>query len=366
MKKSILTLISIILLSISSYAAISPIVTIAKFESSKEVIHSSDFGGKITNIYYTNGDFVKKGTVIMTIENDQVKANYKQVENQYLLAKANYEKTKNFSKDQQMLNLERSEKSLTSAKMSLQKAQNGAKQEQLDQLKLNVETSKVNYETTKKTFDKNQTLYNSQSISEQSYLQIKNQLESADNAYKGAQKALTLAKKGADIEDIKTLKASLDEAQGNYKVNKNMVDQKIWDYDISSAQSAMNAAKAVYDLSKQKYNELSVVAECSGMIVSLDIDEGNKVAPAKSLFSIISIDTMTLKVGIDEKYIANFNKNSKVDVFVSSLNKHFQGNIASINPRANEKTKKFEVKIKVNNTNHLIKEGMHGEVTIGK
>lgn len=364
MKKNLFTILTLITISLSSFAAATPIISIAKIESSKEVIHSSDAGGKITGIYYDNGDYVKKGTVIMTIQNDQVSASFEQAENQYLIAKASYEKTKKFSKDQQMLNLERAEKTLTASKMSLQKAQNGTKQDQIDQLKLNVETTKINFETNKKTFDKNQILYNNKSISEQTYLQIKTQYETSENSYKSAQKSLSLAQKGTDDEDLKTLKASVTEAQESYNVTKKMIDQQIWNYDIKATESAMNSAKAAYNLAIQKNGELSVKAECNGFIVGLDVVEGNKTVSGKTLFSVINVDTMIVKVGVPEKSIATFNKNSKVDIFVSALNKHFSGIIATISPRANEKTKKFEVKIKLKNDSHLLREGMHGEVKI--
>lgn len=362
MKKGLMLIFAVVF-SLQSFAA-QKIVTIAKIESSQEVIHSSDLGGKILNIYYQNGDFVKKGQVIMTLDNAQVKAAYDQSQGQYLATQSNFDKTKKFSKDQQILNLERAEKNLTAAKMSLQKAQKGTKAEQLDQLKLNVDTTKTNYETNKKTYEKNKTLYSTKAISEQQFLQVKTQFETSENAYLSAQKALTLAEKGADEEDIKTLKASVVEAQENYDITKKMIDQQIWNYDIKTTESSMNSAKAAYDYAKTRFDELSVKAETTGYITGLDIVQGNKAVPGKQLFSIINADSMVVKIGVDEKYIADFNKNSKVDIFVTVLNKHFVGKIESISPKANEKTKKFDVKIKVVDTSHILKDGMHGQVTI--
>ena len=363
MKKTILLML-LMVFSLQSFAQSNKIVTIAKIESAAEVVHSSDLGGKITGIYFGNGDYVKKGTVIMTLDNSQVKAAFEQSSNQYLATQTTYDKTKKYSKDQQMLNLERAEKALTAAKMSLQKAQKGTKAEQLDQLKLSVDTAKLNYETNKKTFDKNQNLYSTKAISEQQFLQIKAQYESSENAYLGAQKSLSLAQKGADEEDLKTLKATVKEAQESYNITQKMIDGQIWNYDIKATESQMNGAKAAYDFAKTKYDELSVRAEVSGYVVGLDTVEGNKATPGKQLFSLINADSMVVKIGIDEKYIATFNKNSKVDIFVAALNKHFTGNIQTINPKANDKTKKFDVKIKVNDPSHVLKDGMHGQVTI--
>lgn len=362
MKKILLMAIAV-LFSFNSFAK-EKIVTIAKIESSKEVIHWSDLGGKITKINYSNGDYVKKGTTIVALENNQIKATYEQSASQFLAAQSNYDKTKKFSKDQYLINLEKADKALVSAKMAYQKAQKGTKPEQIEQLKLNINSAKVNYETNKKNFEKNQALYGTKAISEQQYLQIKTQYETSENAYLSAQKSLALAEKGADDEDLKTLKASVNEAQENYDITKKMVDQQIWNFDIKTTESSANGAKVAYDFAKTRYDELNIKAEVSGYISDLDTSEGNKALPGKPLFSIIDADNMIVKIGIDEKFISSFNKNSKVDIFVSALNKHFAGKIETISPKANNKTKKFDVKIKITDTAHVLKDGMHGQVTI--
>ena len=368
MKNKIIYILSLMILSLTTFAAANnnSVVTIAKIEGSNAVVHSSDAGGKITNVYYQNGDFVKKGTVIMTVQNDQVSTYMKQMEHQYLMTKANYDKTQKFSKDQQLLNLEKAKKSLVTSKMNLQKAQNGTKVEQIDQLKYNVETSKSNYDTLKKNYEKNKVLYTNKSISEQAYLQIKTQYESAENSYKSSKKAFTLAEKGADIEDINSLKAAVNEAQTTYNITQNMINQQIWNYDINAAAASMNSAQEAYKLAKKKNGELGVIAEVSGIISGLDIEVGNKVTSGKSLFSVSNIGTMQLKASLEEKNIGSIAKNSTVDIYVPTLKKHFTGTIDNISPVANPKTKKFEVKIKVNNNSQTLREGMFAQVSIKK
>ena len=102
MKNKIIYILSLMILSLTTFAAANnnSVVTIAKIEGSNAVVHSSDAGGKITNVYYQNGDFVKKGTVIMTVQNDQVSTYMKQMENQYLkqimIKLKNFLKTNNY------------------------------------------------------------------------------------------------------------------------------------------------------------------------------------------------------------------------------------------------------------------------------
>lgn len=349
---------------VSAEDATKTIVDISRVESSKEIVHSSDTGGKIKKIHFDTGAYIKRGSIVVEIQNEQIEAAYRQSESQYETAKINYEKAKEFAKDQQMLNLEKAERTLTTAKMSLAKAQKGTKQEQLDQLKLNVDTAKTNFETAKKNFDKNQLMYNDKLISEQIYLQVKSQYEGFENTYKGAEKALELAKKGTDDEDIKSLEAAIKEAEANYSYAKKVVDKEFWQYDINTAEAAMNSAKAAYDFAKTRYDDLKVKSEYSGLITAMDIEEGNKVLPGRALFTVSDNDTMILRVGVPEKNITSIKKNGKADVFIDTINKTYKGVIESINPIGDEKTKKFEVKVKINNSSHTAKDGMHGEVTV--
>ena len=340
------------------------ITEISRVESSKEIVHSSDTGGKIIKINYNTGRYVKKGDIIIELENEQVEAGYLQAQSQYESAKIAYERTKEFAKDQQVLNLEKAERAVVAANMALEKAKKGTKQEQLDQLKLNIDTAKTNYETIKKTYDKNLLMYNDKLISEQSFLQIKAQYESAENGYKSAEKAYELALKGADEEDINSLAAALKEAKANYEYTKKTVEKEYWNYDIRNSEAVMNSAKAQYNFAKKRFDDLKVRAEYTGMITQNDLEEGDKVSPGKPLFSIIDNDTMILRVGVEEKNITLIKKNGKADVLINTLNKKYKGVVDSINPIGDEKSKKFEVKVRIKNDGHAVKDGMHGEVTI--
>ena len=162
------------------------------------------------------------------------------------------------------------------------------------------------------------------------------------------------------------MKAAVNEAQTTYNITQNMINQQIWNYDINAAAASMNSAQEAYKLAKKKNGELGVIAEVSGIISGLDIEVGNKVTSGKSLFSVSNIGTMQLKASLEEKNIGSIAKNSTVDIYVPTLKKHFTGTIDNISPVANPKTKKFEVKIKVNNNSQTLREGMFAQVSIKK
>lgn len=336
----------------------------AAIEPFKEVVHYSDTGGDIKNIFVINGKWVKEGDKIVELENEQIEAQYNQAKAQYLSAKAQYDRAKKFAKDQMENNLIKAERAMITARMSLQKAKQGTKKEQIDQLTFQVETAKSNVDTMKQTFENNKKLYEKNLISEQQYLQIKTQYESADNQYKSAQKSLELAKKGADDEDIKILEASLKDAEDTYKMTKKMKDDEAWQYDIQAAESAYLAADATMKLAEKKFNDLTITAKVSGVVGNLDIKEKNKAAPGTPLFIIMNNDDMLINVGLNEKEIVGVQKFNKAEIYVEAVDGYYSGNVYEINPIADEKTRKFDVKIKIKNSEHVLKKGMYGVATV--
>lgn len=336
----------------------------SEFEPFKEVTQVSESGGDLKTVYVINGKWVKEGDKIMEIQNDQLEAQYQQAKAQYSAAKATYERAKKLAEDQTRNSLVKADRAQVSAKMALDKAKKGTKQEQKDQLTYSInsaksayETAKLNYENYKKLFDKNL-------ISEQQFMQIKMQFEASENAFNSAQKQLDLANKGTDDEDVKIMEAAVKDAEDSYKITKKMVDEEMWRYDIQGVESTMDTAKANLDLIEKKYKELTVYAKISGVITNLEVKEKNKIAPGTQLFTIVNNDDMIIRVGLNEREVIGVEKFNKSTVFSEALDGYFDGSVYEINPVADKRTRKYDVKVKIKNSDHSLKKGMFGSVTI--
>ncbi|BDU49512.1 efflux RND transporter periplasmic adaptor subunit [Haliovirga abyssi] len=330
----------------------------------KEVVQITETGGDVKKVDTINGRWVKEGETIVELENTQIEASYMQAKAAYLNAKANYERTEKFAKDQLLNRLAQARFALTSAKMNLEKVTKGARQEDLDRATYGVETAKKNYEVMKSTYEKNKKLYEKKLISEQAFLNIENGYKSSENGYKSAKKGLELLKKGAQVEDRNTLKEAVKNAEDGYNLTKKMVDGKSWKYDIQAAKSGYIQAEAMYKLAKKNYNDLTVKAKISGVVINLDLKEKNRVNPMTPLFRIVNNDDMVLEVGLAESEIEGVQKFNKVRVKVKAVNSEYEGQVYEINPAADPKTKKFKVKIKFKNVGHKIKKGMFANAII--
>lgn len=336
----------------------------AAIDAFKEVEHFTETGGDVKNVLVTNGKWVKEGDKIIEFTNDQIEMQYNQSNAQFLSAKAQYERTKKFAKDQVENNLIKAERAMISAKMALQKAKAGTKKEQIDQLNIQVDNAKAGVDTIKLTYENNKKLYEKNLISEQQYLQVKNQYDSAENGYKAAQKNLEIAKKGADDEDIKTLEAAVKDAEDSFKMTKKMKDEETWKYDIQAAESAYLSAESAMKMAEKRFNDLTVTARIAGVVGNLEIEEQNKVPAGTPLFTIMNNDDMTITVGLNEKEIVGVQKYNKAEIYVEAVEGYYNGSVYEINPIADSKTRKFDVKIKIKNNEHLLKKGMYGTAAV--
>jgi len=336
----------------------------SEIEPFKEVVQITETGGDVEKIYVINGRWVKVGEKIVKLENKQIESIYMQAKAGYINANSNYERTKKFSKDQSENQLSQAKMAKIMIEMQLKKAMDGAKTEEIEKVEYSVESAKKNYEVTKKKYEKNERLYEKKLISESSFLELENAYKNAETSYKSAKKSLELIKLGTDDEDITILKSQLENAEDNYNLSKKMVDEEAWKYDIQAAESGYLQAKANYELAKKNNDELVLKAKIAGIVINLDLKEKNKVDPGTEVFTIVNNDDMIIKVGISEKNIEGIQKFNNAKIFIEAVNETYEGVVYEINPAADKETKKFDIKLKLNNKGHKIKKGMYAKATI--
>jgi multidrug efflux pump subunit AcrA (membrane-fusion protein) len=220
---------------------------------------------------------------------------------------------------------------LAAAKANLNKMLLGTKQEKIDQLEAKLEQAKTSYEEAKKAYERQQELYKKSVISKQRLERSKTQYVSAKAGYEFAQKSLKLARDGATKEEIEAMKAQVAQAKAGLKV------------------------------AKLKSDKTTLTAPISGIISSVNIEEG-ELAAMSPVISIVNIDKVKIMTYVSEQYVNRLENGQKVEVEFSAINEVFTGKISSISPMADQRKKRFPVEILINNDENLIKAGMFGEV----
>ncbi len=217
----------------------------------KEVSIITPTGGYAKNIKYKNGDIINSETTILTLTDAATEASYFEAEGTLIKSRSNYN------------------------------------------------TSKISFEKYKNLFEK-------KLISEELYLQSKNNMEQS-------------------LGELKIAEANFIRANDNYK-------------------------------------RLFVKSDISGVITDLDIKNNEKIPSNSKLLTVIENNIMEIKIAVNGEDIKNITPEKEAKVYISDLDKTVIGKVSEINLSADTNTKKYNIKIQIPNNDKSILKGMYGKV----
>jgi len=228
-------------------------VSSGTLDSINEVEEMTKNSGDVIKINYKNGDKVKKGNIVVILENQDVKS-------AYLNSKAR------------------------------------------------VISARADYNTQKTTYDKYKVLYDEKLISEEEFFKIKNKLAASEGVYE--------------------------------------------------------SAKATFSSNEKNYKDLTVKAKINGTIANLDLKLYQKIGKDKPLFKIVDNENLRILSGVSSEDIIGLKEGAIANIYVENSLEPVQGVLYEINPIANPSTRKFEVKIKIDNKDSKYKQGMFARVEL--
>lgn len=161
-------------------------------------------------------------------------------------------------------------------------------------------------------------------------------------------------------------KANLQSTKSNFeKFNKLYEKQMISQLEFLNYRDAYTNALADYTAKKSNYDKLTRKSELTGLVGNLNLKSGNVVEANSTIFTVVDEDMMEITVDFPGYWLNTLNEGSPVTLIVSDLGgKEFDGKIKSINPIADSETKKFPVKISIDNKTKELKSGMYTKVVI--
>lgn len=167
-------------------------------------------------------------------------------------------------------------------------------------------------------------------------------------------------------------KSAMDIAKNNYEKFKKLYSQQLVSYleyvnyenNYINARGAFEAAQAKFESAKSDYDKLRRKADISGVVGNLFGKVGNKVSASDTLFTVIDDSSMESYVGFPAEWLDQIKVGLGVDITIPDINKNFKGRIVEINPIAQADTKKFMIKIAVDNKDSVIKDGMYSYVLV--
>ncbi|HEX2963238.1 MAG TPA: efflux RND transporter periplasmic adaptor subunit [Ignavibacteriales bacterium] len=278
---------------------------------------SSKVAGQVQKIYKDEGDNVKAGDTLLTVDHDLLSIQLNQA-----LAGRDF------------------------AEAQLKLLRKGARSEDISQAEENTRQAQINLDMAQRDKDRMTKLYEQKSITKKQY-------EDAMAKYQ-----LTGAQYNA--------------AKDNLKKMKNFARPE----EIRQAEANLGKAEASVELLKKNIQDSYVTSPMNGILVKKFVEAGETVGPNSSLFRISDLKVVDLVIYVSEEELGRVKLGQKAEVSVDAFkNKTFEGKVIYISPEAeftpkniqtkDERTKLvFAVKIEILNPNFDLKAGMPADAVI--
>ncbi len=230
--------------------------------------------GRLESLNFDEGQKLKKGDIIATIENSIFKENINQINAQIKLQE-----------------------------IQIKKLEKGYRSEEIEKAKAKLLEVKVNLDRTNKDFKRAEELFKTKSISEQAYDNAKAQAKDLQTQYDYAKSSLELVQNGYESEDIQSAKAQLE------------------------------SLKAQRNILQINYDDTVLYSPVDGTIITKVYEVGSIVNSSQTIVDIAKSDEYWVRSYLSEKYLGVVKTGMKAVVTTDS-NKTYEGVVSFISPLA--------------------------------
>lgn len=167
---------------------------------------------------------------------------------------------------------------------------------------------------------------------------------------------VTVANAQAVYDDAAANVQRFESALASGGVTQQQVDQVKLQFE--NAKNNLRNAKLVA-------GDVTIKTSVAGIVNARKIEPGTYVSPGTPAFDIVNINTLKLRVNVDEKNVAAIRVGQSVDVTISVLpDKVLSGKVTFIAPKS-DGSLNFPVEIEVANPSNELRAGMYGTASFG-
>lgn len=220
----------------------------------------------------------------------------------------------------------------------------------------------------------------------------RNALNAATAQKEAAMSVEQKADAGLRKQELEQARIDYDRSADEYKRMKFLVDRKsLPPNDFQKIEAAYNASKERYEMAvegtrkedlataaaqahaadaqaaedRKRLDDTRLLAPISGSISMRRVDPGQTVAAGTTVFSIVDLNPVKVRVGVPEAEIGKVHQGATAEISVPSLDgRRFTGKVGIIGVAAEQTSRTYTVKILVPNPGPVLLAGMVAEARI--
>ncbi len=162
--------------------------------------------------------------------------------------------------------------------------------------------------------------------------------------------------------------ASLDQKEALLKLEyaKIELDKQTKLFELGSIiETKLKQSQLEYQSAKAELDKTNLVAVSDGYIGSLQGDKGSLVSPQDKVAAFVDLKDVFVDFGVIEKDVAKVRESQNVEVVVDSFpDQVFKGQVESVSPIVEGRSRTLEVRSKIANADEKMKPGMFARVNV--
>jgi len=167
----------------------------------------------------------------------------------------------------------------------------------------------------------------------------------------------------------KLAEASYEKAKSDLKDARTLLDKNaISNEEFNQLSLIKISAQSNYIQARERFEKCSLTAPFDGTIVDMNLNIGEYISPAHTLFPpvvLANMDHLIIDISVSEEEITQIQTGQDVLIYVKSYtNKPFYGKVTEVGLMTSQGTNSFMVQVSVTNTNYELKLGMIANVWI--
>ncbi len=165
---------------------------------------------------------------------------------------------------------------------------------------------------------------------------------------------------------IEGVKSNLEFAKTSFNKQKTLWDQNIGsEIQYLQAKSTKDGLEAQLDALTAQLRMSQLRAPFNGIVNRIYPKKGEMASPQFPAVEIVNLSKMTIKAHISENYMRSVKKGQKVELTFSSLPDYkIEHPISRVSKVINPKSRTFEIELKIDNKNELIKPNMVSTIRV--
>lgn len=330
--------------------------------------------GKIEKLAVEEGDQVREGQVIASLEHKDLIAQKTKAEAALEAAKSRIptlQKNIELQDQATLQEISQAEAAVEAAQARLQQLLTGSRPQEIQAAKANLEQTQADAVKRKADMERAEKLYKSHFISAQEWDSAKNAYEVASANQKKAEENYALILEGPRKEEIDAARAQREQAQAGLKLAKaRRIQVEVLRRERVTAQAQVKEAVSAIEVIDTQIGYSQLKAPLSGVVLVKNTEAGEFVVPGGAVVTLGDIEKPWLKAFIAEGDLGKVKLGQKVSVTTDSYRgKLYPGKITFISSEAeftpkNVQTAKervklvYRIKVALENPHRELKPGM--------